>query len=434
MAARRWLVALGFCACTPRGDAQPEARSVEPARTEQTPATKVEAEPAREHVPGAGISQIAAGVHHACARRDGRVSCWGLDRNGILGVGEDAPKIAMQRDSVGVPSLVIGLESVGEIVTVAVDYDFSCLLTGAGEVYCWGENDVGQLGTGDRISRAQPTKVNGLPAVVSLDVSFGKVCATTKGGEVSCWGSGAFGDEVQPKDGGHPPREFRLQPTEVAQLSGADQVDGDCLLRRGKVSCWGHNAGGQVGNGEGGCEYDGPLCPNSRCAPDKICKYVANPVAALGLAKVIELDVGGQLRYARTPDGVVWQWGQVGHTMSLEPRDTYRPQPREDLPSMVEVSAGGSHACARTEEGELWCWGNDSFGQLGFELTGHDSEQAPRRVEGLPKVRAIAAGFYFTGVLAGEGEPQIWCWGDNGNGQLGDGTIDRRATPAPVVW
>jgi hypothetical protein len=206
------------------------------------------------------------------------------------------------------------------------------------------------------------------------------------------------------------------------------------VLRKGKVLCWGHNAGGQVGNGEGGCEYDGPLCPHSKCLPEETCRHVDTPVEALGLSGVVELDAGGHQRYARMPDGAVWQWGQTAQTMSFEPRDVYRPQPRADIPKMVEVSAGGSHACARTEAGELWCWGNDSFGQLGLKLVGHDSEQAPRMVTGLPKVHAISAGFYYTCVLAGDGEPQIWCWGDNGNGQLGDGTIDRRAEPAPVRW
>lgn len=434
MGARRWVLALALCGCTPRGDGQPQARSAEPVRTEAAPEPKAESKAEPKPEPVSGIVQIAAGVHHTCARRDGRVYCWGLARNGILGVDEEPPKFALDPNSVVVPTEVIGLESVGEIATVALDYDFSCLLTTAGEVYCWGANDDGQLGTGDRISRTRPTKVEGLPEVARLDVAFGKVCATSERGDVYCWGVGAFGDEVVPRDGGYPPRQFRLTPTEIAPLLGAEYVDGECLLRRGQVLCWGHNAGGQVGNGEGGCEFDGPLCPNSRCMPDKICKYVGKPVAALGLPNAIELDVGGQLRYARTSDGVVWQWGQVGHTMSLEPRDAYRPQPREDLPAMVEVSAGGSHACARTEAGELWCWGNDSFGQLGYELVGHDSEQAPRKVEGLPKVHAIAAGFYYTCVLAGDGEPQIWCWGDNGHGQLGDGTIERRATPAPVVW
>jgi alpha-tubulin suppressor-like RCC1 family protein len=421
------MLALVLGACTPRGveDTQPitseQAEPAEPAR-----APKSDPKPERPPEPVTGITEVAAGVHHTCAKRDGRVYCWGLNRRGILGVGPDAPSLAMQADTVVVPTPVIGLEGLGEIITLDLDYDFGCVLTASGEVACWGENDVGQLGTGDQLPRVQPTKVEGLPAIEALSVSFGKVCVRSERGNIFCWGAGQFGDG--------PRRHVELVPIEVAELSGAEQLADACLLRGGKVFCWGHNAGGQVGNGEGGCEYDGPLCPHSKCLPEETCKRVDTPVAALGLAGVVELDAGGQQRYARMPDGVVWQWGQTGQIMSFEPRDIYRPQPRDDIPKMVEVSAGGSHACARTEAGELWCWGNDSFGQLGFAQIGQSGEEGPRPVVGLPKVRAISAGFYFTCVLAGEGEPEIWCWGDNGNGQLGDGTTDRRFEPAPVRW
>ena len=428
-----WVFVVGLVGCTPRGveDTQPDEQTAEPARSK--PRIAPEAEPPKEPEPVKGITEVAAGVHHTCAKRDGRYYCWGYNRDGMLGVGDKAQSFPTQPDSVVVPTPLIGVELLGEIVAIDLDYDFGCVLTASRQVHCWGENDDGELGTGDRQLRSQPTKVAGLPAVVQLDVSFGKVCASTERAEVWCWGTGQFGDETM--DGSKPPsRQARLAPVEIEQLSGAEVLDGDCLLQRGEVRCWGHNAGGEVGNGEGGCEYDGPLCPNSKCLPDMTCKYVPTPVAAIGLAGVIELDVGTHQRYARTPDGAVWQWGQTGHSMSFTPQDIYRPQQRTDIPKMVEVSAGGSHACARTEAGELWCWGNDSFGQLGFPKSGHDGEELPRVVAGLPKVHAISAGFYYTCVLAGEGEPQIWCWGDNSHGQLGDGTIDRRVEPAMVQW
>jgi alpha-tubulin suppressor-like RCC1 family protein len=86
----------------------------------------------------------------------------------------------------------------------------------------------------------------------------------------------------------------------------------------------------------------------------------------------------------------------------------------------------------------LWCWGNNSFGQLGFENTDRHSSEHPKpnKVEGLPPVREVRAGFYFTCALTGEGT-QAWCWGDNGDGQLGDGTTERRHSPVlaqgPIV-
>jgi alpha-tubulin suppressor-like RCC1 family protein len=426
---------LGLLACTPRGreQVQPSPKAKAPER----PEPPEQPEPEQPELPRPGpppepITAVAAGTHHTCALASGKLHCWGLDRWGMLGIGDPAPTIEARSDAVPRPTLVRGLDELGPITAFDLDYDFTCALTGEGAVYCWGDNGDGQLGTGDTIRRAEPTRVEGLPEIAAIHLAYGRVCATTqtkgeKGAKIWCWGSGEFGDGQ--------PRHEQLRPIEIDVLAGVDDLDSTCLLRRGKVRCWGNNAGGQVGNGEGGCEYDHPPCPHGACEPPSTCKRVDKPVAALGLPKVVELDASGHYRYARTAAGEVWQWGQVGTIMSFEPRDTYRPQPRGDLPPVVEVSAGSSHACARTEAGELWCWGNNSSGQLGFEQRGRDSEHEPREVEGLPEVRAIAAGFYFTCVLAGEVEaPQIFCWGDNGWGQLGDGTLERRHAPTPVRW
>jgi alpha-tubulin suppressor-like RCC1 family protein len=410
----RWpLLVLLLAACTARGteDARPDEHGGEPARAGEVAPT-TEPEPVRG--PGSGITEVAAGVNHTCAMRDGRVYCWGSNQRGILGVAADTPSFAKWKNAVTVPTPVLGLESLGEIVTLDLDFDFGCVLTASGEVHCWGANDYGQLATGDRLSRSQPTKVEGLPAIARVAVSYGMVCATSERGEVWCWGTGEFGDGTR--------QLAPSQPIEVANLADAEQLAETCMLRRGEVLCWGNNAGGQVGNGEGGCEYE------------RTCRHVDTPVAALDLAGVIELDASIHQRFARTPDGVVWQWGMTGEIMSLEPRDVYRPQARMGIPKMVEVSAGGDHACARTEAGELWCWGNNTFGQLGFGPDGQGGGERPRAVAGLPKVRAISAGFNYTCVLAGDGEAEIWCWGDNGSGQLGDGTVGWSLEPAPVRW
>ncbi len=409
--------ALVAAACSPhRGpdvETLPDERAPEPiAAPADAPAPVVRA--------SGEIVALAPGVHHTCALRDGQVFCWGLNRQGMLGVGEpDLEDILQPRPVIGLP----------RIVEVAADYDFTCALAEDHAVYCWGVNDRGQLGIGDLGSQPTPMRLADL-AADRLVVDFGRVCAG-RGAAFLCWGSGELGDG----------REHRqLVPLEIGALAGVDHLalagGHACTLKTGEVRCWGHNGSGQLGNGEGGCRYEYPLPSHGGRLPPRECKHEVLPVRPVGLRPIVQLALGGYFSHARDVDGRIWRWGQQGVTMDYgENLDKYRPHIIEGLPPMVELAAGESHTCARTGAGELWCWGNNSFGQLGHPPAPRGSSESPARVEGLPPVRALALGFHDTCALTGEGaDVRAWCWGDNSNGQLGDGTTERRHMPVQVRW
>ncbi len=423
---RMIIAALVVVACSPQRGPEVEALPEGPAAAPivvatPTAAPKPVAPVAAPTVRASGeLVALAAGVHHTCALRDGQVFCWGINRRGILGVGEpDLGDILQPRPVVGLP----------RIVEVAADYDFTCALGEDHSVYCWGENDRGQLGIGEVARQSTPTRLAGL-AADRLIVDFGRACAG-RGRDMFCWGSGELGDGDERR---------QLVPLEIAALAGIDELalsgGHACTLKAGKVGCWGHNGSGQLGNGEGGCRYEYPPSAHGRRLPPEECKHAARPVEPDGLPPIVELALGGYFSHARDAEGRIWRWGQQGVTMDFgEKLDKYRPHPIDGLPAMVELAAGESHTCARTAAGELWCWGNNSFGQLGHAPVPNGSSEAPAKVEGLPPVRALAPGFYYTCVLAGAGaEVRAWCWGDNSNGQLGDGTGERRHTPVEVRW
>jgi alpha-tubulin suppressor-like RCC1 family protein len=414
------LALIPIAACTPRGGELPQPREREVTEPAEPPADP----PAPAATPITGLTAIAPGVHHTCALESGRVLCWGHNPFDTLGVGPGLP------DPVLEPRPVIGLDDVGPIVQLASDYDFSCVLTESGEVYCWGANDHGQLGVGDLDRRDRPSKVLDVRAS-AIYLGFRQGCAIAFDRSTAwCWGSGEFGDGQQ--------RNFENRAVEIAALANVDQLaipEGGCWLRQGAMRCWGSNASGRIGNGEGGCEYDEPLCNDCKRLPSQTCKHVDKPTAPLGLPEIMQIAASGSYTYALDRSGGVWQWGQTGHTMSFEPYPNYRPDPVAEIPVVTQISAGASHVCALDLDGEIWCWGNDSFGQLGFENTDRHSSQhpSPHLVKGLPRARVVAAGFYFTCALTGEGErTQAWCWGDNGTGQLGDGTTERRHAPTLV--
>ena len=95
------------------------------------------------------------------------------------------------------------------------------------------------------------------------------------------------------------------------------------------------------------------------------------------------------------------------------------------------VSLGYSHTCAIVENGDVYCWGRNHIGQLGVGNT--TDQYLPTKVL-LPSGRtatAIEAGAYHTCAILDDNS--IKCWGQNTNGQIGDGTTDYRDSPASVI-
>ena len=93
-------------------------------------------------------------------------------------------------------------------------------------------------------------------------------------------------------------------------------------------------------------------------------------------------------------------------------------------------AAGGYHTCGLTAEGDTYCWGSSTYGKLGIgDTTGNVLE--PNKVLGGHKFAKIYAGRHTVCGLTADGE--AWCWGNNGNGQVGDGDTVVVKVPAKVV-
>lgn len=95
---------------------------------------------------------------------------------------------------------------------------------------------------------------------------------------------------------------------------------------------------------------------------------------------------------------------------------------------MPQVSAGSFHTAALKSIGTVWVWGNNTNGQLG-DGTNTDST-TPVQVSNLSDAIAIACGYWHTVALKSDGT--VWTWGNNTYGQLGDGTNDDSNTPVQV--
>src|SRR5262249_11323942 len=196
------------------------------------------------------FSQIAIAANHACAlRSDGALYCWGDNGVGQLGTGMGQP---------GVRAPVRVGAALWKQIAVSNRYAFgdgySCGIQMDGSLWCWGNDTCGTIGDGmsencDGTRAVWDPFPTGGPGTKWLSVSAGwsHACAIQIDGSLWCWGSNESGD-LGTNDGQDHPTATRIG-TDV----GWDQVRAGgahtCGLRSGQLWCWGANVSGQLGDG-----------------------------------------------------------------------------------------------------------------------------------------------------------------------------------------
>ncbi|WP_236515039.1 hypothetical protein [Sandaracinus amylolyticus] len=201
-------------------------------------------------------------------------------------------------------------------------------------------------------------------------------------------------------------------PEDVIELVAGD--DFACArLTDGRVSCWGADDCGQLGNGSAG--------------PSNMAVLVA------GVTDAIDLAAGAHHACAVRRGGQVVCWGENAYRQlgNAGPgSDQPAPVTVRNLGDAVQVAAGDDHTCARRAGGRIACWGRNDDGQLGNGSIGGD-RSSPGDVEGVTDARELAAGGAHTCAVLQSGS--ITCWGENARGQLGDGTTMRRPSASAVA-
>jgi alpha-tubulin suppressor-like RCC1 family protein len=295
-------------------------------------------------------------------------------------------------------------------------------------VWAWGDNLRSAVSRAFGSVVPEPRTVSKVANVIALAAGMDRSFAVEKGGTVKGWGFNDYGQL------GVGDRETKGEPTSLPGLSKVTDVAAGsrfsmALTSTGDVYVWGYNRTFECGFPSGTFAETGQLASID---------HPSTPRAHGMLKGIRAIAAGHSHAVVVTMSGQVAAWGVNGNGQTgLDDDLAFIPVPWpvsltvggpsiKGGPRVVDVAAGDAHSMALTNTGDVYTWGNNASGQLGDGTT--VDRFTPKKVEGLTNIRAIAAGGAFSLALDSSGT--VWAWGNNILGQLGDGT--RYGRPRPV--
>jgi alpha-tubulin suppressor-like RCC1 family protein len=303
-------------------------------------------------VPLAGLpkpaSQISVGGTFGCALlNDTTVWCWGGDAVGQLG-----HNMVDTSGSNSGPLEVLNLPAAA--TAVAAGNSYACVILSNATVWCWGDNEEAQLGTGTPttdppLGSSMPVQAGlatlGLGGPASLATGDQTTYVVTNGtqpGALAAWGDDSFtelGNLTLATPGMLVTVPMLGKVVSVAAGSGVACA----ILTDGTVWCWGNDNDGALGSGD--TQFPDDAVPGQ--------------VVDLPVSSAISVAVGGTSACTILQNNTLWCWGQLEASPTPVQVTGFTGTP-------ARVTVGLNHACVLTSNGSVWCWGSNNLdGQLG---------------------------------------------------------------------
>jgi alpha-tubulin suppressor-like RCC1 family protein len=349
----------------------------------------------------ANLETLSAGAGHTCyVNSRGVASCWGSNSDGELGNGttNDSPQ----------PSTVHG----GFLfASISAGFGHTCGVTASAKAFCWGDNVNGQLGSDSGEKSRLPAPVSGGLQFTAVSAGFDHSCGLTTNGTAYCWGDNEYGQlgtgnkvasiTPAPVTGGH---SFRSVRAGVLFTCG--------ITTAGSAYCWGTNAQGRLGNGS---KIDSPI-----------------PVPVSGGLNFVSISTGDGHACGVTANGKGYCWGynEYGQLGNGSDSSSLVPAPVAGGLTFELLSAGTTFSCGLTRQGAPHCWG------WGVDTVVATETDTPANI---PAPVFASGGLVFKSVSTGQVHAcgltivdEVYCWGTNKYGQLGNGSKDDSVRPIPV--
>ncbi|GHV05103.1 hypothetical protein FACS1894217_01450 [Clostridia bacterium] len=411
------------------------------------------------------VVQVAAGENHMLALLDdGSVWAWGSNEYGQVGDGtnftRNLPVMVISEDGAIIDGNTI------PVASIAAGANHSIAVLNDGRVVAWGSNRYGQLGDGTTGNRNKPAPVKldaseyftvvpwGADEEPNISAGFGHTMAISDSGELYGWGYNAFGQLGNGKNG-NSIRPSKVVFVEIDDETGKVKLEKNeetnklepifiegvtcdlvaagynhtIIYADGKLYGFGNNTAGQLGLDDS----------TNRNYPFEITESPAAP-DSLRCGNAHSLMLSGDKLYG-------WGSNLFGQIL-LESDATQFAVPTEMMSGVERVEGGYNHNVIKKADA-VTSMGFNSRGQIGNGLVKLEASSSEALMDdpdaeppitditdpafGTPPEQTpinaslIAAGYYFSVLIDENGE--LWMWGDNGYGQLGDGTFLRRPSP-----
>jgi uncharacterized repeat protein (TIGR02543 family) len=330
------------------------------------------------------VSTSLGGSHSSAVSSTGRVFTWGDNEHGKLGLYKDTFDGYSNSPS-AVSLLWFNLAAGDKIVSLSLGGTHSSAISSTGRVFIWGANSSGQLGDGTTTSKSVPTEITSRfslatgDKIVSMSLGSSHSSAISSTGRVFTWGrndvgrlgDGSTSDKLTPTD---ITSSFALDSNDNIVIISLGVQHSSAISSTGRVFTWGSNAKGQLGTNS----------TTNRLTPTEITSNF-NLVTE---DKIVSMSLGG------------------------------------------DFASGNYYSSAVSSTGRVFTWGANNLGQLGDGSTSDKS--IPTEIT---SSFALAAGDRILNLSLGISQSSIsghssaisstgrvFTWGNNGNGQLGDGT------------
>jgi alpha-tubulin suppressor-like RCC1 family protein len=219
--------------------------------------------------------------------------------------------------------------------------------------YCWGANEIGQLGNYSHKASATPEKVGGGHLFRWVSPGADHTCGVTTDHRGFCWGRGSNGAIGNGGSGNH------SSPVAVAGGLRFESIDAGSyhtcgLTSDARVYCWGSSYSGELGDGQ--TQFHVTL----------------TPARVAGQQQWSQVSAGQFYTCGRTTGSRGFCWGTIVNQ--------YTPTALAGNLLFAQIVAGDVTACGVTTDGKGYCWGDNHGGQLGNGTTSVTQSPVPSPV------------------------------------------------------
>ncbi len=343
------------------------------------------------------------GGHHTIAlKSNSTLWSWGYNSNGELGDGTTIDHLSLVQEAT--KSHDWKKIDAGAWSNVAIKKD--------GTLWAWGHNDLGQVGDGTTDDVLIPKKISSDTDWIDISIRDTHVLALKSNGTLWSWGQslGTTSDSLV------------LSPIQIdgkwKKISTGEKFS-VAIKDNGTIYSWGDNTLGALGLG------------------DKIDR--ATPTAIVSKDNLfydslfIDISAGDNHVLAIQENGTVWGWGNNGFgqlTDNSDGTDEELSPIKINLGEIKYLSLGAEYSMGIYNNGTLKGWGDSQYGTIGADTWSVTVKNPIQESTHLQNWILVDAGVVHTVAITKNGE--LWIWGTNEYGEIGDGTTNSTAVPLHI--